>query len=155
MANDLETHRGRCLVLAGDGQPATVHLLAHVLNERLGNVGQTVNYIAPIDARPGDRTESLRELVGDMSAGRVEMLVMLGGNPVYTAPADLKFAEGLKKVPLRVHHSLFVDETSHQCQWHLPAAHYFGGMERRPGVRRHGLDRPTVGRAALSGPFGA
>ena len=28
-----------------------------------------------------------------MSAGRVNMLLILGGNPVYTAPVDLRFAD--------------------------------------------------------------
>ena len=124
VAKDLEAHRGRCLVLAGERQPPAVHLLAHALNDRLGNVGKTVNYTAPIDARPGKRTESLRELVRDMERGRVELLVILGGNPVYTAPADLQFAKYLEKVPLRVRHGLYVDETSYQCHWHLPEAHY-------------------------------
>src|SRR5207248_2216569 len=42
VANDLQKHRGRCVVLAGDRQSPGVHLLAHALNEQLGNVGQTV-----------------------------------------------------------------------------------------------------------------
>ena len=54
----------------------------------------------------------------------MEFLVILGGNPVYTAPADLDFVEQLQKVPLRIHHGLFLDETSYQCHWHLPEAHY-------------------------------
>ncbi len=124
VAKDLELHRGRSLVLAGDRQPAAVHLLAHALNERLGNVGQTVNYTAPIDARPGNRTQSLRDLVNDIDKKQVELLVILGGNPVYNAPADLEFARRLESVPLRIHHSLFLDETSYLCQWHLPEAHY-------------------------------
>jgi molybdopterin-containing oxidoreductase family iron-sulfur binding subunit len=124
VAKDLDANRGRCLVLAGDRQPPVVHLLAHVLNEHLGNVGQTVTYTAPTDAKPGDRTQSLRELVQDMEQGRVEFLVILGGNPVYTAPADLGFVEHLQQVPLRIHHGQFLDETSYQCHWHLPEAHY-------------------------------
>ena len=124
VAKDLENHRGRCLVLAGDRQPPVVHLLAHAINEHLGNVGQTVTYTAPTDAKPGNRTESLRELVEDMQHGRVEFLAIFGGNPVYTAPVDLGFVEQLQKVPLRIHHSQFVDETSYQCHWHLPEAHY-------------------------------
>ena len=28
------------------------------------------------------------------------MLIVLGCNPVYTAPADLRFAERMKRVPL-------------------------------------------------------
>ena len=99
MAKDLEANRGRCLVLAGDRQPPVVHLLAHALNEQLGNVGQTVTYTTPMDARPGDRTQSLRELVRDMEQGRVEFLVILGGNPVYTAPADLNFVEASAEGP--------------------------------------------------------
>jgi molybdopterin-containing oxidoreductase family iron-sulfur binding subunit len=124
VAKDLDANRGRCLVLAGDRQPPVVHLLAHALNERLGNVGQAVTYTVPVDARPGDRTQSLRELVQDMEQGRVDLLVILGGNPVYNAPMDLNFVEHLQKVPLRLRHGLFVDETSYQCHWHLPEAHY-------------------------------
>jgi len=124
VAKDLEANRGRCLVLAGERQPPVVHLLAHVLNDHLGNVGQTVTYTALSDARPDDRTQSLRELVQDMKKGIVEFLVILGGNPVYAAPADLNFVEALQMVPLRLRHGLFVDETSYQCHWHLPEAHY-------------------------------
>jgi molybdopterin-containing oxidoreductase family iron-sulfur binding subunit len=123
-AKDLEAHRGRCLVVAGDRQPAAVHLLAHALNHRLGNVGQTVFYTAPIEARPVDHTQSLRELAEDMEQGRVEVLVILGGNPVFTAPVDYDFTERLQKVPLRFHLSLYQDETSRQCHWHLPETHY-------------------------------
>ena len=50
VAKDLDAHRGRSLVLAGDMQPPEVHLLAHLLNDRLGNVGNTVTYVEPNDA---------------------------------------------------------------------------------------------------------
>ena len=59
-----------------------------------------------------------------MNAGTVDLLVILGGNPVYTAPADLKFADALGKVQLRVHLSLYDDETSALCHWHIPEAHF-------------------------------
>ncbi len=123
-AKDLEAHRGRCLVVAGDRQPAAVHLLAHALNHRLGNVGQTVFYTDPIEARPVDQAQSLQALAEDMEQGRVEVLVILGGNPVLTAPVDYDFTERLQKVPLRFHLSLYQDETSRQCHWHLPETHY-------------------------------
>ncbi len=124
VAKDLEAHRGRSLVLAGDCQPPVVHLLAHALNDHLGNVGKTVNYTEPIDAKPGNRTQSLLELVEDIECRRVDFLMILGGNPVYTAPADSDFAKYLEKVPLRIRHGLYVDETSYQCHWHLPETHY-------------------------------
>ena len=63
VAKDLQTHRGRCLVVAGNRQPPGVHLLAHAINDRLGNVGQTVIYTKPIEVHPVEQTESLHELV--------------------------------------------------------------------------------------------
>ena len=52
------------------------------------------------------------------------MLVIVGGNPVYNAPADLHFLDSFQKAKLRVHLSLHKDETSEYSHWHIPAAHY-------------------------------
>jgi len=100
-----------------------VHALAHAMNYALGNIGTTVFYTDPVEAAPVEPMASLRQLVSDMEAGVVELLVIIGGNPVYTAPADLHFAQHLSKVPLRVHLSLFDDETSALCHWHIPQTH--------------------------------
>jgi len=123
VAEDLQQHRGAGLVVAGDFQPPEVHALAHAINEALGNVGQTVAYVEPVAASV-DQAQSLRELVADMEAGQVDVLVMLGGNPVYDAPADLRFAAALQKVGLRIRLGLYDDETSEVCHWHIPEAHY-------------------------------
>jgi Fe-S-cluster-containing dehydrogenase component len=93
------------------------------MNEALGAAGTTVVYTAAAEMAPGGETEGLRELVGEMRAGKVEMLVVIGSNPVYAAPADLEFAKALDKVPLRIHHGLYLDETAERCHWHLPASH--------------------------------
>jgi Fe-S-cluster-containing dehydrogenase component len=111
-------------VIAGNGQPAAVQALAHGLNQFLGNVGHTVTYTAPVEARPVDHAASLGELVKDMDRGDVKVLVIMGGNPAFTAPADFRFTERMRRVPLRIHLSLYQDETSRQCHWHLPEAHY-------------------------------
>jgi MoCo/4Fe-4S cofactor protein with predicted Tat translocation signal len=125
LARDLQTHRGASIVAAGDGQPAAVHALAHAINQALGNVGRTVFYTEPVEAGPADQGASLRQLAADMDAGKVATLVILDANPVYSAPADLKFDERLMgKVPLRIHLGLHHDETAAFCHWHIPAAHY-------------------------------
>ena len=124
LAKDLQAHRGRSLVIAGDYQPAAVHTIVRSINEALGNVGSTVTYGPSIEAAPTDHAASLNDLVRAMDAGQVEVLVMLGGiNPVYTAPADLKFAEKLSKVNLAIYHGLYVDETAYLCHWNVPDAH--------------------------------
>lgn len=126
IAKDLQAHRGTSLVMAGDYQPAAVHALAHAINEALGNVGKTVSYAQSIEFNPVDNIQSLRELVSDMNSGQVQTLLILGGNPVYDAPADLNFREALKNKQLkfRAHLGMYFNETSAWCQWHLPEAHY-------------------------------
>ena len=123
VVRDLQKHRGTSLVIAGDEQPPAVHVLAHAMNDALGNVGHTVIYAEPVAVAPTLQTESLRDLVADMQAGKVALLLILGGNPVFNAPADLPFATALAKVPLSVHLSLYNDETSQLCHWHVAQAH--------------------------------
>ncbi|MBI4486572.1 MAG: 4Fe-4S dicluster domain-containing protein, partial [Acidobacteria bacterium] len=71
-----------------------------------------------------DQLASLRDLVADMNAGAVDLLVIVSGNPVYTAPSDLKFADAMSKVLLRIHLGLYDDETSALCHWHIPESHF-------------------------------
>lgn len=123
LADDLEAHRGSSLVVAGNDQSAIVHAIAHALNAELGNVGETVVYTDPVEVDPVAHGASLSELIDDISAGEVEALVMLGGNPVYTAPADVSFANLLSRVPLSVHLSPYQDETSLRATWHVPQTH--------------------------------
>ena len=126
IARDLQNHRGSSVIVAGDHQPSAVHVMAHLMNQALGNVGRTVVYTDPVNANPVNQTDSLRDLVQDMRSGKVDLLVILGGNPAYDAPADLGFADALKntKIPLRVHLGLYQNETAELCQWHVNEAHY-------------------------------
>jgi molybdopterin-containing oxidoreductase family iron-sulfur binding subunit len=120
IAKDLRAHRGRSVVLAGDYQPAAVHVLVRSINETLGNIGTTVNYSAGIEAGGAG---TIAELATAMDAGRVELLVISGGNPAFTAPADLGFREKLAKVGLAIYHGFFIDDTANLCHWNIPDAH--------------------------------
>ena len=123
-ARDLNAHRGTSLVIAGEHQPAMVHSLAHALNLALGNVGKTVIYTDPLEVEPVNESESVAQLVNDIRAGSVRLLLILSGNPVYNAPAELDFANQLLRVPQRVHLGLYNDETAELCHWHIPEAHF-------------------------------
>jgi len=134
LVKDLQNARGRSLVIAGEGQPPAVHALAHAMNDALGNVGSTVVYTQAVETHPTNQRAALSELVGEMNAGTVSLLLILGGNPVYTAPSDLKFADALDKVPLRASLSQFHDETAALCHWHIPETHF---LEMWSDVRGH------------------
>ena len=122
VAKDLSEHRGRAVVMAGDSQPAAVHALAHAINAA---IGAPVSYLPTPEIVASEQTAALGELVSDINAGRVQMLVIVGeSNPAYSAPADFKFAEAMRKVSLVVHSGLFFDETATLSHWHIPATHY-------------------------------
>src|ERR1022692_1311040 len=124
VVRDLQKHKGASLVIAGEQQSPAVHALAHAMNAALGNVGKTVLYTEPVEANPVDQVASFYDLVKDLDAGAVDLLLILGGNPAYNAPVELGFRDRLKKATLRVHLSLQEDETSELCHWHLPTTHY-------------------------------
>ncbi len=125
VAKDLQAHRGTSLVIAGDDQPAAVHAIAHAINDALGNAGSTVVVTQPVEAEPVNQLDSLKALTADMNAGKVDILVLVGGNPVYTAPADVPFGDALRNVQqLRAHLTLHANETSALCDWQIPQAHF-------------------------------
>jgi molybdopterin-containing oxidoreductase family iron-sulfur binding subunit len=132
VAKDLQKHKGASLVVAGEQQPAEVHALAHAINATLGNVGATVYYTQPVEVHPVNHLDSLRELCADIEAGKVETLLILGVNPVYTAPHDFDFASKIKfdekKNRKKVKNTIYVgshfDETAELCDWHVAESHY-------------------------------
>jgi molybdopterin-containing oxidoreductase family iron-sulfur binding subunit len=116
---DLEANRGASLVVAGAGQPPAVHALAYAINAALGNLGKTIEF----RSTPSN-LGSIQQLATALDAGVVDTLVVLGGNPAYTAPADLNWTATQRKAKTVVRLGYYEDESSEGCNWHLPAAHY-------------------------------
>jgi molybdopterin-containing oxidoreductase family iron-sulfur binding subunit len=125
ISRDTQEHKGASIVITGREQPAAIHAFAHIANKLLENVGKTVFYTDPVEANSVDQRQSLQELLKDIDDGHVELLVIVGGNPVYNTPADLKLdKDRMFKTKLRVHLSQYKDETSDFCHWHIPESHY-------------------------------
>jgi len=124
VVKDLQAKRGRVVVVPGEHQSVAVHTLAHSINQALGAAGQTVYYTDSLDTHPLSSLDSLRQLIGEMWTGKIDLLFVLGTNPVYDTPPDLNFAKAMEKVALRVHHGLHQNETSNVCHWHINASHY-------------------------------
>ncbi len=125
MVTDLVENRGKSVIAVGDRQSAEVHAAAHRLNALLENVGNAVLYTREPSSSYAVDCGDLAALVARMDAGEVDTLVILGGNPVYDAPCDLKFGEALAEVEQAIHLSVYDNETSQACQWHLPQTHPF------------------------------
>lgn len=135
MAKDLQANRGKSVVIAGANQPPVVHALANAMNQALGAVGTVVTYVEPFQPFADVlQIDQLRTLVQEIDNGAVKMLVIMGGNPAYNTPADLRLdmnrfkvnaedTEG-RKVPLRIHLGPYFDETAEICHWHIPEKHF-------------------------------
>ena len=123
-AKDLFANKGKCLVVAGHRQPLAAHVIAHKINVALGNVGSTVVFHQTSQAYE----ISIAELAQDLKDGKVEALVILGGNPAYNAPADLDWAKLQARAKSVIRLGYFEDETFQAAKraddWHLQQAHY-------------------------------
>jgi molybdopterin-containing oxidoreductase family iron-sulfur binding subunit len=111
------------VVVAGEAQPPQVHALAHAINAALGAVGTTVEYSDPVVPNAGDQNAALRELVADLNGGTVEVLVIIDANPVFTAPADLGFADAMRLARFKAVLGYYADETAALADWFIPGSH--------------------------------
>ena len=124
---DLKKAGPKAVVVAGEQSSPAVQAAAHALNAQLGAVGSTVVYTETVAAIPSIQNDDFKALVAAMNAGQVKALVILGVNPIYSAPGDLRFGEGMGKVPFTAHFGPYYDETGQRAQWHINAAHYLEG----------------------------
>jgi MoCo/4Fe-4S cofactor protein with predicted Tat translocation signal len=124
LLEDLRKSGGKCVVIPGEQAAPAVHAAAYALNASLGAVGKTVVYTETVNPIPSEQVADLKALVADINAGKVQWLVMLGVNPVYSAPSDLNFLDAFNKVPNTVHLGDHVDETGAISVWHINKSHY-------------------------------
>lgn len=120
---DLAANAGRALVHVGPSQPPETHALVHAINEKLGARGATLDLVTPAVHSPINQTASLGELVEEMRTGKVTALLIIDGNPVYTAPGSLAFADALKSVDFSLALTGAPNETSLASTWAVPLAH--------------------------------
>ncbi|KAA0131557.1 4Fe-4S dicluster domain-containing protein [Gimesia chilikensis] len=135
VVSDLKKAGANCLVTAGREQPPLVHALVHVLNSQLKNDGVTTHFYPSMQNRPDtgvSDTDMLRALTDEMQSGQVKDLFILGGNPVFDAPADIPFSAALNEVPRSYALTSVPTETSQRCLWSIPDRHF---LERWGDVR--------------------
>jgi MoCo/4Fe-4S cofactor protein with predicted Tat translocation signal len=125
LAKDLKANAGKSAVIGGEQQDPSVAALALAINGALGNVGKTVSASSePLNPLPSDQQADMKSLVADLNAGKVDWLVILNVNPIYSAPVELGFADAFNKARVVVHLGSHYDETAHLSHWHIPSAHF-------------------------------
>lgn len=144
LVEDLKSHAGKSVVLAGSRQPAAVQHLALAINLALGNLGEG----KPLSVFQSEAQElrNLATLMSDIETKVVETLIVLTpSNPVYDAPADLNFAEAYAKIPTTIHLGERTNATAHASTWHIPAAHYLESwMDTRTSSGVYSVVQPMI-----------
>src|SRR6266550_2053337 len=143
IAKDLQSNRGASIIIAGEDQPPVVHAIAMAINQTLGNIGTTITITDPVEVAPVNQLESLRKLATDMNSGAVNALIILGGNPVFDAPADFNFAQAFQKVPFRAHLAHFYNGRSP----HEVLSALIGGLDISPYDQVRQFWAPKAGAA--------
>lgn len=123
LVHDLKANAGKAIVVVGENQPPAVHALAWKINRQLEAIGSTVSLLPSTDPVGGGSLASLQSLVADCGSGKVKALFVLGGNPVFAAPASFEVGKAIAKLPFSAHLGLYVDETARLCQWHVNQTH--------------------------------
>jgi MoCo/4Fe-4S cofactor protein with predicted Tat translocation signal len=124
LLTDVAENSGKSVMVVGPQHEPALHALAMAINDKIGAIGSTVTLHEESNGDRPHHFDSLAALTKQLKAKQINTLIILGGNPAYDAPADLDFATALKSAQTSVHLSLYDNETSHLCTWHVPRAHY-------------------------------
>jgi len=124
LKEELLRHKASSVLTAGAQQSRYVHATVAAINSALENAGKTVEYLQVPYLDTDDQLHALEEAVNTMNNGDIDSVVMIGGNPAFTAPSGLGFADALNNVDVRIHLSEYLDETSRLADWHVNRAHF-------------------------------
>jgi len=125
IAIDLRQAGPNALVIAGSRLDTATQAAAHRLNARLGAVGHTIDLLPPLGI--ASDAPDLHALADAIGAGKVDALLILGHDPVFTAPGDVDLAAAVKRVGFSAYWGPYADGTANACRWHIPAAHALEG----------------------------
>lgn len=125
LVKDLQAAKGKSIVISGEDQSPEVHAVVHYINQLLGNNGTTVVLTASLEQKPADQLADLQALIADLNTGSVDVLMILGGNPVFNSPPELNLRGAIQKARLRIRLGMHEDETAEVCQWNIPEAHAY------------------------------
>lgn len=124
LAEELLENRGDSILTVGRDHKPALHATVAAMNAALGNAGETVRYYDVPHIEDQNNQEAFAELAESLNSGDIDTVVLVGTNPAFTAPADLKFPDTLSNAEQVIHLSDYYDETSKLANWHINRAHF-------------------------------
>ncbi len=122
---------------------AEIVAAVNILNYVAGQVGKTVKFGPNHALAAAGSFRQLTDLVRDMSAGKVALLLVHGANPGHSLPAA--FSQALGHVGYRVSFSSYLDETAAASDLVLPDLHPLEQWnDSRPRTGVYALQQPVM-----------
>ncbi len=122
LSHDVHEAGDKAVVVVGEHLGADAVAAGILMNKKLGSFGTLQTFTAQLDNELGE-VASIGQLVDKINGGEVDSLLILGGNPVFTSPADVDLETAIGKVEHSVYVGEYDDETGAICQWSVPLAH--------------------------------
>ena len=142
------------IALAGTDDPA-LHNAVAILNAVTGNIGKTVVFADGAPTPAASSPAELEALVKAMAVGEVDVLVIAGGNPMFSMPAAQKFREAMTKVGFVAWMGTVPDESAAAAHLRIPTDHSLETWhDTQPRVGVRGLGQPVTARVFDSRPLG-
>ncbi len=143
IGKELVSNKGKSLVVCGFNDEAC-QTLVNGINKMLDNYGKTVDVEMHYNLKQSDDKEFI-ELVANLNSGKINTLMTYNCNPVYTAPASLKFETAYKKAAVKVSFSQSLDETSKLADFVCPDHNYLESWgDANPKRGHYSLQQPTI-----------
>jgi molybdopterin-containing oxidoreductase family iron-sulfur binding subunit len=146
LSDDVKQHAEKSLFIVDEKSYAGFFNGSMTSSSHSNDLKITPNYkYVSFKTNSESRIKEFAQLSESMKNGRISTLLLLGGNPIYDSPADLDFAAGLDKVATKIHLSLYRNETSLACNWHLPQAHLFETWsDVKPSSGLYSIGQPLI-----------
>ena len=126
LAKDLARNKGQAIIMGGDMLPWPTLSLIHLLNVALEGEKKTFSLLSVDDAHAQAHLDepSAESLAQDLANKKINTLILLGVNPVHSAPRHLDLKDLVAQVKTTIHVGQSADETAAVCGWHVPETHF-------------------------------
>ncbi len=122
LSHDIAEAGDGAVVIVGEHLGADAVAAGIAMNKKLGSFGKLQSFTPEVDGDLED-VATIAELTQKIDSGDLESLLILGGNPVATAPSDVDLTSAIAKLENSIYLGEYDDETGVLCQWSLPMSH--------------------------------
>ena len=149
IADELVRKQGKSVVISGSTAISQAHgealeTAVALLNYTLGNYPKTFDIRSNTPLRSGG-VKRLETLADELRAGRIDVLLVAGANPLYDAPASLNFAQAMQKAKLVISFADRVDETARMADFLATASHPLESWgDARTDAGLFGVVQPSI-----------